>query len=824
MHAGGIGERSGRKPGQQLCARRERKSALLMSLMMTGAFVGALLPSAAAHAQGASVAARTRFDMPAQPLSRALIAFSNATGLQLFFDAGLARGRNAPALAGSLTYAEALDRLLAGSGLTYRISGNTLTISGPSTGADASAADGSIELGTIEVAGEQNPFGPVDGYLATTTSSGTGIATSIIETPQSISVVTADQIADQNATSLTDTLLYTPGVVAQSGAFSRMADDVMMRGFNVADGSSGMLRDGMQYQSNVYGGGQEPYGLERVEVLRGPASILYGQMSPGGVINAISKRPTAETLREVNLEGGTYDYKQISADFGGKLTEDGTLTYRLTGLYRDGENWVNNTPDDKAYIAPAITWSPTDDTSLTLLANYQSVDTGFATPLLFEDVSAGNIPRSEFLGIDGFDGYDSDSYSVAALFEHRFDNGLTFRSNNRYYNADVDWSYMTGNLAPLWATGGLLARIAQTRMDSSYGVTSANSLEAKFEALGAEHTALVGFDYYLRSYDSHRYRGGSYSFLDLDTGVSYGGANINYAIDRGSDTLANQYGVFVQDQIKFGEHWVLLLGGRQDWTNSTTTSYQTGKVTDQEDAAFTGRAGLVYLFDNGLAPYASVSQSFQPQAGLNYATGAPLDPSKGLQYEAGLRYEPLGQNLLFTAAVYDITQTNVVTYDALGYSYQQGEVRSRGFEFEARGTIGRLELIAAYSYTDATIIESAYTEDIGQQVALVPRNAASLWVTYTLDEIGLRGVKIGAGIRYIGTTNLTDSAYEVPAYTLVDAMASIDLGVYNPKLEGATLKVNARNVFNEQYYTCVSIDGCRYGEPATVIGTLSYKW
>ncbi|WP_371348214.1 TonB-dependent siderophore receptor [Ancylobacter sp. IITR112] len=798
--------------------------ALALALLITSALVTPALLSAPAHAQGAPAATRVRLDLPAQPLSRALIAFSNATGLQLLFDAGLARGRTAPAIAGTLTYAEALDRLLAGSGLTYRISGNTLTIAAPSAGGAGAAADGSIELGIIEVAGEQNPFGPVDGYLATTTSSGTGIATPIIETPQSISVVTADQIADQNATSLTDTLLYTPGVVAQSGSFSRMADDVMMRGFNVADGSSGMLRDGMQFQSNVYGGGQEPYGLERVEVLRGPASILYGQMSPGGVINAISKRPTEETLREVNLEGGTYQYKQISADFGGKLTEDGTLTYRLTGLYRDGENWVNNTPDDKAYIAPAITWSPTDDTTLTLLASYQSVDTAFATPLQFEDVSAGNIPRSEFLGIDGFDSYSSDSSTVAALFEHHFDNGLTFRSNARYYEANVDWSYMTGNLAPLSQTGGLLARIAQTRYDASYGVTSANSLEAKFDALGAEHTALIGFDYYLRSYDSHRYRGGSYSFLDLDTGVSYGGPNVNFAIDRGSDTLANQYGLFVQDQIKFGEHWVLLLGGRQDWTNSTTTAYQTGKVTDQEDSAFTGRAGLVYLFDNGLAPYASVSQSFQPQVGLNYATGAPLDPSKGLQYEAGLRYEPVGQNLLFTAAVYDITQTNVVTYDALGYSYQQGEVRSRGFEFEARGQIGRLELIAAYSYTDAKVTESAYAEDIGQQVALVPRNAASLWLTYTLDEIGLRGVKIGAGVRYIGTTNLYDSLYEVPAYTLVDAMASVDLGVYNPKLQGATLKINARNVLNEQYYTCVSIDGCRYGEPATVIGTLSYKW
>ncbi len=824
MQARDIGETSGGMPGRSAPAPRRGRSALLLSLMMSSSLVAAPVLVTPARAQVAPVEARTRFDIPAQPLSRALIAFSHAAGLQLFLDAGLARGRNAPAVGGNLTNAEALNQLLAGSGLSYRISGNTLTITGPSAASSGSAADGSIELGTIEVQGEQNPFGPVDGYLATTTSSGTGVATPIIETPQSISVVTADQIRDQNATSLTDTLLYTPGVVAQSGAFSRMVDDLMMRGFNVADGASGMLRDGMQFQSNVYGGGQEPYGLERVEVLRGPASILYGQMSPGGVVNAISKRPTEEPLREVNLEYGNYNDTQLSADFGGKLTEDGTLTYRLTGLYRDADNWVENTPDDKIYIAPALTWKPTDDTSLTLLASYQSVDTKFATPLQYDDVSSGNIPRDAFLGIDWFDGYESDSSTIAGLFEHRFDNGVIFRSNNRYYEADVDWNYMVGNLAPLASTGGMLARIAQTRFDSSYGVTSANSLEASFDALGAEHTVLVGFDYYLRSYDTHRYRGGSYSFLDLDTGVSYGDPNINYAIDRGSDTLANQYGVFVQDQIKFGDRWVLLLGGRQDWANSTTTSYQTDEKTDQEDSAFTGRAGLVYLFDNGLAPYASVSQSFQPQAGLNYATGAPLDPSKGLQYEAGVRYQPVGQNLLLSAAVYDIRQTNVVTYDALGYSYQQGEVHSRGFEFEARGTVGRLELIAAYSYTDATVTESAFASEVGQQVALVPRNAASFWINYALDDLGLRGVKVGAGVRYIGTTNLTDSAFEVPAYTLVDAMASIDLGAYNPKLNGTTLRVNARNLFGEEYFTCVSLDGCRYGVPATVIGTLSYKW
>ncbi len=189
----------------------------------------------------------------------------------------------------------------------------------------------------------------------------------------------------------------------------------------------------MKLQSNVYDGGQEPYGLERLEVLRGASSMLYGQLAPGGIINAISKRPTEQPLHEVNLEYGSYDRKQISADFGGPLTQDGTLLYRLTGLYRDAENWVDDTPDDKVYIAPAITWAPNDSTSLTVLASYQHVNTRFSTPLLYQDVASGTIPRNLFLGVPDFDRYESDMYTLGYLFEHEFDNGLKLRSKARYY-------------------------------------------------------------------------------------------------------------------------------------------------------------------------------------------------------------------------------------------------------------------------------------------------------------------------------------------------------------------------------------------------------
>lgn len=802
-------------------ARKQRFHLLMVTTAVTLAIGASLVTASPSFSQQQP----QHISVSAGPLDAALSRFGVVSGVQVLYDASLTRGRTSPGVNGARSTDAALGQILRGTGLSYRFTGPaSVTITSATAATTPSVStDGSTVLQQITVQG-QNAFAPVDGYLAPSNSSATKTDTPLIETPQSVTVVTADQISNQKATSVAETLSYTPGVTTQSGTFSRMVDDFTIRGFNVANGNTGTLRDGMKFQSNVYDGGQEPYGLERVEVLRGAASVLYGQLAPGGIVNGVSKRPTATDLRELNVEYGSNNRKQISGDFGGSLTDDGVLTYRLTGLFRGSDNWVDNTPDNKTYIAPALTWKPDEATSLTVLSSYQHIHTRFATPLLYSDVSAGNIPSDAFLGIDSFDKYNVDMYSIGTIFEHEFDNGLKFSNSNRYFRSDLEWNYMMGNIKELSTTGGLLARRGSERNEFSYGVTSDSSLEYSFDALGAEHTVLGGFDYYRRSYDSHRFRGTADSLLNLETGGYTGSPSINYAVDRGADAVGDQYGIYLQDQIKFDNNWVLLLGGRHDWADSSSKSYQTGIVTEQRDSALTGRVGLAYLFDNGIAPYLSVSQSFLPQAGIDNYTKAALKPNEGVQYEAGVRYQPLGSNMLFSAAVYDLTQTNVVTYDSFGLSYQQGEVKSRGLELEARGEIGNLGLVAAYAYTDAKITKSAKATEIGEQVALVPRHNVSLWADYSLDDVGLEGVKIGGGVRYIGETNLTDNINNVPGYVLVDAMASFDLGKFNEKLEGASLKLNARNLFDKEFYTCVASDGCRYGEPLSVSATLSYKW
>lgn len=763
------------------------------------------------------------FNLPAQSLTSALTQLARQTGIKIAYPASLASGKSAPALRGAYKRTDALEKLLEGSGLTYQFTsaGSVRILSRSDISEQGAIVPDEAQLDPIIVIGKkETATGPVEGYVATRSGAGTKTDTPIIETPQSVSVVTADQIRDQKAGSLVDALAYTPGVSAQSQNFSRMADDIMIRGFNSSSTDGSMMRDGMKYQSNVYDGSQEPYGLERLDVLRGASSMLYGALTPGGAINGVSKRPTDTPLHEINLEYGSYDRKQASGDFSGALDKDGTLLYRLTGLVRDADNWVDDVPDDKVYIAPALTWRPNDKTELTLLSNYQYVDTRFSTPLLLEDVASDRIPRDEFLGNTDFDTYQSETYSLGYLLDHEFDNGVKLHHKARYFEADVQWDYMQANFAPI-SNGQIMTR-ASARDEKSYGFVTDTALEKSFQVFGATHTVLAGFDYYRRSYDTHRYRG---TFIPVDVdNPSYGGKPvINYATDFGWDATGNQYGLYLQDQIKFHK-WVALLGARHDWADSETDTYRTGVVTRQDDKAFTGRAGVVYLFDNGLAPYVSVSQSFLPQSGLDSKTNEPLEPNKGLQYEAGIRYQPPDSNLLLSAAVYELTQTNLVSYDAVGAAYQLGKVRSRGIELEARAQFDALGLVGAYAYTNAEIIESAMPDQEGEQVELVPRHMFSLWADYRMEKLGIQGLTLGAGGRYVGETNLLDSDRDVPDYFLVDAMARYDFGVIDDRLEGTSLTLNARNLFDKEFYTCAGASGCRYGEPTTITATLTKRW
>lgn len=695
----------------------------------------------------------------------------------------------------------------------------------PTLAQDAGPTDGDVVLDTLTVtAGRADGAAPVQGIVPTDTATGTKVAVPILETPQSVTVVGADEIRTIGAESVGQALGYSAGVTT-FGGLDYTGDSLMARGFRIDPYYGSIFRDGMRYTVNVFDGSQELYGLERVELLRGPASVLYGMAAPGGVLNTVSKRPTDTPLHEVNLTYGSFGTAQVSADVGGPLDADGTLAYRLTGLWRNADTPIDTVPNDRDFVAPALRWQIDERTSLTVLGLYQRDESKYIYGLPAEGTVLpnpnGRIPASRFVGEPGYDRYVSTQASAALLFEHEFaDLPLTFRSGMRYYRADQDMpSLWLDTLQPDMRT---ITRSAQDREDWSDSVVADNSLQIDWSLAGTDHQTVLGFDATKSRHQTTRANRPATS-LDLFDPV-YGGE-----IGEVTDTYAEReqyrrYGLYAQDQIHIGDRWVVSLGGRQDWVDYLDRGDYAGAAfhTSEDSSAFTGRAGLIYLAPNGVAPYVSYSTSFEPVGGVD-RTLQRFKPTTGAQIEAGVRYQPPSADMLVTASVYQINQKNVLVTDPVdpNFSIQEGEVRSRGFELEARASLSdNLDLIAAYAYTDARTIKSSPVtqENEGRRTGGVPYNQASLWADYGFARLGLPGLRAGAGVRYIGdTTGYWLPDVTVPGYTLFDAMVRYDFA------NGWRAALNATNLADKTFVaSCTYM--CFYGEPRTVQLTLTKTW
>ncbi|WP_263145430.1 TonB-dependent siderophore receptor [Pseudomonas sp. RIT-PI-AD] len=770
----------------------------------------------------ASVLASDRlvdYALPAGPLTETLMRIGQLSGRQVLFVPADVQGRQAAGVSGRLDAAGAVRRALQGSGLRIQLTASGAISVQP-------GEDGSLTLGNIDISGAAPGVGAEDdgGYVAHRARAATKTDTDLVKVPQSISVVTRAEMDARKSDNLADALQYTPGLLSQPSGFSRTADDFTLRGFNVGSGSGGILRDGMKLQSNPYDGSVEAYGLERVEVLKGASSVLYGQLSPGGVINTLSKRPTDTPLHELGLEYGNHDRRQYTFDLGDRLDEQGRFSYRLTGLWRDSGTAFDHVDDDRRYIAPALGWHPDDDTSLTLLASHQETFTQLAPPLPYamtdySDTAGRKVGRHLFVGEPGYDHFNNRMDTLGYLFEHRFSDSLKLNHSLRYFQADTDWNY----LIPYALSGDRLLRRYSERDERSTGWTSDNSLQWDLGNARWQHKVLTGVDYYHKTYDSHRSISASLAQLAPPLDLAdprHTGVGANTAADSGSDLHSNQAGVYLQDQITFDERWVLLLGGRRDWARTATDSYASHSRQSRDDSKTTGRLGVVYLFDNGLAPYLSYSQSFQPASVNNPAYGNAFAPLEGEQYEAGLRYQPPGSDTLLSAAVYTLTQKNALSYDAETARYvQYGKTRAKGLELEAKSSFSdNLDLSAAYSYTDARILEDRTEANVGRRLEAVPYHSANLWVSYRLADLGLPQLKVAAGARYTGTTRTSSSGYDgkIPGYTLVDALVSYRLD------DHWDVSAKAQNLMNKHYLYCGTT--CRYGDERSLIGSVNYRW
>lgn len=583
---------------------------------------------------------------------------------------------------------------------------------------------------------------------------------------------------------------------------------------------------------------QEPYGIERVEVLRGPASVLYGQNNPGGLVNTVSKRPTEEPLHEVGLMTSSYGGIEGFFDFSDKIDKDGELSYRVTGLGKNfGTQFDNGSRYQRVYIAPALTWQPDTDTKLTILAKYQY------DPKLLTQPS---VPYAGTIGkrADGYhfsnDFYTSDpsydngsyrrTYQIGYEFEHQFNDVWSIHQGLRYEQTELNRQYLT---AVSSATTSVWNRTAQHIYEKINTFTVDTNAQAKFSTGPVEQTAIFGIDYRgITDVDKSGSSSTGVPTLNIYDPVYHVYSGPAPDFTSGTKQNSSQVGLYAQDQIKW-DRWTLLLGGRYDWYDSKTynTFNDNALTSDMDQHAFTKRVGLVYEFDNGIAPYVSYSTSFEPQSGTSSpAHGSePFKPTTGESYEAGIKYQPSFMDALFTVAVYDTTKQNVTTTDPdnTSYNVQTGEIRTRGFELSGIANItDNLRLTTAYSYIDAEVTKTNTASQLGKSPYAIPRNQASAWVDYTFDSGALDGLGLGGGVRYIGKS-AGDSAntFWVPGVTLVDAAVRYDFGKKFPELKGLQLAVNASNLFNKEYVSnCYATVICTYGAGRTVFGTLSYKW
>lgn len=693
-------------------------------------------------------------------------------------------------------------------------------------------ANTAIGLDTIEVQGER-ASGPVNGYVARRSETATKTDTPIMETPQSITVVTRDQMDDQGATTVSQALRYSAGVLGETRLSSGgRYDSVFIRGFGGAGSGAGFVNnlDGLRYLRgvNFLVPSFEPWGLERVEVLRGPSSVVFGQVKPGGLINMVSKRPRDEKHGEVQLRVGDRQRAEMAFDIGGPIDPQKTWLYRVVGLGRTADTQVDYTQDQRIFIAPSVTYRPNGATTFTLMASFQrDPETGFygfipAVGTVLPS-RAGRIRSEFFPGEPRFEGYSRNQANLGWAFEHRFSDVLTFRQNVRV--SDLESRFRTVAVGGIAADQKTLTRRVTMSNEKARTAGIDNQLQADFRTGPLTHKVLFGVDGYWTDGTAFTGAGGTVQTIDF-TNPIYGRLPFALPALAGTKQTTAQYGIYLQDQIKL-DRLSLVVGGRFDRAEARTRAMSTGVLTKQDDTARTGRVALMYNFDNGFAPYASYSTSFDPQAGTTFA-GTPFKPTEGEQFEAGFKYEPPGMNAFLQASVYQLTQTNVPTTDLAHptFQIQTGEVRARGIEVEARATVfENLDLVAAYTYTDAEVTKSSGV-DLHKRPTVVPRHTAALWGHYTFRTGVLSGLGLGAGVRYVGSgAGDPANTFSTPAYTLVDAAISYDLAAASPALKGWKVQVNAQNLFDKEYISgCYGTTQCSFGLRRTVLATLSYRW
>ncbi|HAX6643930.1 TPA: ferrichrome porin FhuA [Escherichia coli] len=708
---------------------------------------------------------------------------------------------------------------------------------------------------TAAPAPQESAWGPAATIAARQSATGTKTDTPIQKVPQSISVVTAEEMALHQPKSVKEALSYTPGVAVGTRGASNTYDYLIIRGFAADGQSQNNYLNGLKMQGNFYNDAViDPYMLERAEIMRGPVSVLYGKSSPGGLLNMVSKRPTTEPLKEIQFKAGTDSLFQTGFDFSDALDDDGVYSYRLTGIARSANAQQKGAEEQRYAIAPAFTWRPDDKTNFTFLSYFQNEpETGYYGWLPKEG-TVEPLPNGKRLPTDFNEGAKNNTYSrnekmVGYSFDHEFNDTFTVRQNLRFAQNKVSQKSVYGYgmcSDPLYTKDddALKASPCLSIPQSEWNHTLTRQyvidneklenfsvdtqLQSKFATGSVEHTLLTGVDFM-------RMRN------DIDSWFGYAGSvapSDIYNLDRSDFDFGahpdpsgpyrvllkqKQTGLYVQDQAQW-DKVLVTLGGRYDWAEQSSFNRDYGNKSDRDDKQFTWRGGVNYLFDNGVTPYFSYSESFEP-ASFTDANGDLFAPSKGKQYEVGVKYVPEDRPIVLTGALYQLTKTNNLMADPNNpnFSIEGGEIRARGVELEAKAALSAsVNVVGSYTYTDAE-----YTTDTtykGNTPAQVPKHMASLWADYTFFDGPLSGLTLGTGGRYTGSSyGDPANSFKVGSYTVVDALVRYDLARVG--MAGSNVALHVNNLFDREYVaSCFNTYGCFWGAERQVVATATFRF
>ena len=692
-------------------------------------------------------------------------------------------------------------------------------------------------------------------------TSSTKTRTPIIESPQTISIISRDEIELRASPTIADALAYTAGVQSEPSGIDSRVDEVSVRGFGAGGFSSNNnFVDGLRLPS----GGQwtrtsfDPFALQQIEVLKGPSGALYGQTAPGGIVNLTTKKPTEKTHGDFFAQTAGFTelenwQGQLAGDISGKLNHSGKIQGRLVAVARYGGTQVNDVTNGRYYVSPSFTWHYANKSSWTLLAQYQR-DAGGSTFQFLPQTgtllpSNGRyIKNNANIGEPDWNKFNRTQALFGSFLEHYFSQYLTIRNNTRYTYIDNLYraTVLSGDtLAKCPATlagcvpGETVNRRAVEGRGRSQGVTMDTQAESHVKTGPVAHTFLIGTDYFYTNWESSRDLVNSafvLPTLNIFDPVPRG--SLGYADNMSPQvytrTVSHQNGIYFQDQIKI-EKLRITVGGRQDWATDDTLNILTQKTYVTKSQKLTWRAGAVYLFDFGLAPYFSYATSFQPQVSdpSTSLDGTPFKPTTGDQYEAGLRYQ-YKKSIYITFGAYQIKQNNMTTPSPGGEMcgtatclVQTGQGRIRGLELEGRATLPwDMAVIFTGTRSDPKITRSNYSQQVGNYLPQAPKWMASLFIDQRIQHGTFRGMGIGGGVRYTGHSyGNTANTLSIPGYTLFDMFLRYDVGKAHPLYDGLSFSVNMRNIADKRFVaTCTAVSACYYGQGRSLTMRLEYRW